>query len=63
MKTTLTHAPKEKTHFLKLLWRAVLRFDEALSSDPRHDLAQRIAELERQRDLQRGAGRNFSPWQ
>jgi hypothetical protein len=60
MKATLTQAPKVKTSFLKLLWRAMLRFDEALNYDSHDDLAHRIAEVERERDVQRGTIRGSS---
>ena len=61
MKTTLTRAPRAKTQFFKSLWRLMLRFDEALNFDMRDDVTHRLAELERQRDVQRGPGRSSSP--
>jgi hypothetical protein len=49
MKITPTQTPRTKTQFFRSLWRAILRFDEALNYDSRDDLARRIAKLERQR--------------
>ena len=55
MEHPATRAPAAKTSFFRSLWQAVLRFDEALSSDPRTDLAHRVAVLERHIVAARGA--------
>ena len=55
MKNPATQASVAKTSFFRSLWQALLRFDEALNSDPHTDLAHRVTVLERQIEALRGA--------
>ena len=55
MTNLVTQASAAKTSFFRSLWQAFLRFDEALNSDPRGDLARRVAVLERQIEASRSS--------
>jgi len=60
MKALATQDPATKTRFFGRLWRAVLRFDEALNFDPHDDLARRVADTERQLEASRMPNRTSS---
>ena len=61
MKNLATHASDTKTGFFRSLWQALLRFDEALNSDPRTDLANRLTVLERQLEASRRTASDSPP--
>jgi hypothetical protein len=63
MKNPDMQASAAKASFLRSLWQGVLRFDEALNSDPRSDLARRVAALERQIEASHSAVSDSPPRQ
>jgi hypothetical protein len=63
MKNPDTQASTAKASFFRSLWQGVLRFDEALNSDPRSDLARRVTTLERQIEASRSAVNHSPPRQ